>query len=66
MVEAARGASAAGSGQRGPVTSMELLEVAAECPIVEFRVISETHGPEHIATGSDAGNEDVVRGPTSS
>ena len=28
---------------------LELLEVAAEPPVVEFRIVSETHGLEYVA-----------------
>jgi hypothetical protein len=33
---------------------LELLEMAAECPVLEFRVISETHGLEFMARQPDA------------
>jgi len=32
---------------------MELLETSAESPVVEFRVISETHGLEYVTAGPD-------------
>lgn len=33
---------------------LELLEMAAECPTVEFRIVSETHGLEYLTSGRDA------------
>jgi quinol monooxygenase YgiN len=50
-------------GQLGSVRFarlLELLEIAAECPLLEFRVISETHGLEYIAE-SNAGGAHVDR-----
>ena len=37
------------------VRLLELLELAAERPVVEFRVISEMHGIEYLTTPADAG-----------
>jgi len=37
-------------GSKRFVRLLELLEMAAERPVMEFRVISETHGLEYITT----------------
>jgi len=39
------------------VRLLEVLEMAAERPVVEFRVISETHGLEYITNQQDAANQ---------